>query len=445
MHALDSLMPTDVIRRWPEERRLVALVSAGTHPRWARWSILGEPSETIRCEHDDTSIREAISLLDGASASPSRGSCSFTSGWIVELRYELGGFFEPRSLRECPAGVTMLLHRCDRALVHDNVLDRWHTPSVDDGLLDDLRRNEPDEGGSLSALSSECGATDYATRVRRALEYIRDGDVYQVNVAHTLRAAISGSWRALGADRLESMRPWYGAYIESEPDMAVLSCSPELLVELDGVSRSVVSRPIKGTRSDAVSPDELAHSAKDAAELSMIVDLMRNDLGRVCEPGSIGVASHRQIEHHGHVHHDQGRGVWHAVSTIEGTLRRELGISDLLRACFPAGSITGAPKIRAMQIIEELERCQRGAYCGSIGFVSDSGHACFNVAIRTATLRSESSDRRDGAIEYPVGAGIVAQSRPEDEWLETLHKSAGMRGLRDLAPEIEGRPIEHAL
>jgi anthranilate/para-aminobenzoate synthase component I len=156
---------------------------------------------------------------------------------------------------------------------------------------------------------------------------------------------------------------------------------------------------------------ELLRSAKDQAELNMIIDLERNDLGRVCEIGSVKVTQPRTIEAH--------PTVYHGVATVEGRLRPDVGFLDLLRAAFPGGSITGAPKIRAMEIIEELEPTRRGPYCGAIGYLSADGHVEFNVAIRTMILK-------DGLVHVPVGGGIVADSEPADEYEETLVKARAM-------------------
>ena len=183
--------------------------------------------------------------------------------------------------------------------------------------------------------------------------------------------------------------------------------SPELLLDVDGATRRVVTRPIKGTRPRRVDRRELIESEKDAAELHMIVDLMRNDLGRVCRYGSIRVPRARTIETHGRVHH--------GVGEVVGTLREGVGLGELLRATFPAGSVTGAPKIRAMQIIEELEPVTRGPYCGAMGFISGDGSVRLNVAIRTAVVTG-------AVIDYAVGGGIVADSDPAAEYQESLDK-----------------------
>ena len=199
-------------------------------------------------------------------------------------------------------------------------------------------------------------------------------------------------------------------------DHALICNSPELFLRVspdrETGRRHVVTRPIKGTRPHAAGMEhELRDSKKDQAELNMIVDLERNDLGRICQIGSVRVTNPRQIESH--------PTVYHGVATIEGTLRDDISFVDLLRATFPGGSITGAPKIRAMQIIEELEPTRRGPYCGAIGFVGNDGHIEFNIAIRTMIATA-------GQVHIPVGAGIVADSQPAAEYEETLVKAKAM-------------------
>jgi len=164
---------------------------------------------------------------------------------------------------------------------------------------------------------------------------------------------------------------------------------------------------------------ELRNSIKDQAELNMIVDLERNDLGRICEVGSVKVTEPRVIEAH--------PTVYHGVATIEGTLRRDVGFGDILRAMFPGGSVTGAPKIRAMEIIEELEPVHRGPYCGAIGFIAPDGSMEFNIAIRTMIVK-------DGLVHIPVGGAIVADSNPEEEYEETLVKARAMFDALSIDP-----------
>lgn len=220
--------------------------------------------------------------------------------------------------------------------------------------------------------------------------------------------------------------------VATQPFRAMLSLSPELFLEYDASSRRVITRPMKGTRPCVPGAyEELEASAKDRAELAMIVDLMRNDIGRVCSFGSVQVDVPRSIERHDNA----AGGVWQAIAQISGTLRSGLDAADLIAATFPAGSVTGAPKIRAMQIIDELEPTCRGIYCGSAIHIREDGSVKLNVAIRTALIESDSAcgdspapDHLRGTLRYSVGAGIVADSVPASEWQETLVKAGVISG-----------------
>jgi para-aminobenzoate synthetase component 1 len=263
---------------------------------------------------------------------------------------------------------------------------------------------------------------DYLRAVGRALEYIRAGDVFQVNISQRFTsggvAGPMGETDALTLYlRLKARSPApYAAFLRWK-DLAIASASPELFYESSG--RRIVTRPIKGTRPRGATEeedrrliDELSRSAKDRAELTMIVDLERNDLGRVCEYGSIRVVDPMSIETFAQVHH--------LVATVEGNLRDGSGPIDVVRAVFPGGSITGAPKIRAMEIIDELEPIRRGVYTGAIGYFGRGGVSAFNIAIRTLFIEGD-------RVHYQVGGGIVADSDPEAEYHETLTKGLGLR------------------
>jgi len=256
---------------------------------------------------------------------------------------------------------------------------------------------------------------DWIARVRRAHEYIAAGDIYQVNLTHTLESPWTGpTGEFYPVFRGDNAAPC-SAYL-SLGDTAVLSASPETFLRIeDGI---ISTRPIKGTRprgadaqTDAAAARELLASPKERAELIMITDLLRNDLGQVCLYGSVSVPSLCELESFTHVHH--------LVSTVEGRLRPGTSPIDALRACYPGGSITGAPKKRVREIIRELESAPRGIYTGAIGFIDWSGRAVFSVAIRTLVIR-------EGRASYGVGAGIVADSDPRQEYEETLHKAAGL-------------------
>ncbi len=248
-------------------------------------------------------------------------------------------------------------------------------------------------------------------------EYIAAGDVYQVNLSQRFHAPFAGSPLELYR-RLRARNPApFGAYLEFG-DARVASISPERFVRLDAATRTAEARPIKGTRPRGTTPArdralgrELGESEKDRAENVMIVDLLRNDLGKVCRPGSVRVPSLFALESHPTVHH--------LVSTVTGELADGADAFDLLLAAFPGGSVTGAPKIRAMQIIAELERAPRALYCGAIGYVSATGGMDFNIPIRTIVLQG-------GNATFHAGAGIVWDSEPAAEYEETLAKARAM-------------------
>jgi para-aminobenzoate synthetase component 1 len=255
----------------------------------------------------------------------------------------------------------------------------------------------------------------YVDAVHRVQDYISAGDVFQVNLARRFAIA-TGASPLDNYLRLREENPGaLGGFFRSQ-DQTILCSSPELFLELRG--RQVVTRPIKGTRprsndprANSLNRSELAGSEKELAELNMIVDLMRNDLGRVCAPGSIRVVQTGEIEAH--------PTVYHRVATIEGTLRSNESWTTLLAASFPGGSITGAPKIRAMQIIDELEPVPRGIYCGSIGYIGVDGSMSLNIAIRTMVQRRH-------RVHVFAGSGIVADSDAKQEHEEIGAKARGM-------------------
>jgi para-aminobenzoate synthetase component 1 len=260
----------------------------------------------------------------------------------------------------------------------------------------------------------------YRAAIHRALEYIAAGDIYQVNLSQRFEAPFAGDpFEAYLELRRRSPAP-YAAYLNL-PEVRVLSSSPELFLKLDPQTRMVRTRPIKGTRprgatgaEDAALAAELHASAKDRAENVMIVDLERNDLGRVAEIGSVEVTGLWDLESYANVHH--------LTSTVSARLREGLGAVDLLRATFPGGSITGAPKIRAMEIIDELEPTARSVYTGAIGRFGFDGSVDLNIAIRTALITQ-------GRAYFQAGGGIVADSDPDAEYEETLHKASAMASV----------------
>ncbi|HQX49102.1 MAG TPA: aminodeoxychorismate synthase component I [Planctomycetaceae bacterium] len=274
-----------------------------------------------------------------------------------------------------------------------------------------------------SDVYSDFTRDQYTTAVARVIEYIRAGDIFQANLSQRLIAPWSGTATQLYSS-IRTNNPAPFCALLKVDDFSIVSASPERFLKVDR-SRLVETRPIKGTRrrqrspiADLYASDELSTSEKDRAENVMIVDLLRNDISRSCKAGSVRVTGLCEVE--------KFETVLHLVSTVVGTLRDDRDAWDLMSGCFPGGSITGAPKIRATEIIAELEPTVRGAYCGSLFFRGPCGDFDSSILIRTFTLK-------DGWVQFPVGGGIVADSDPLDEYRETLHKASGMiRALRSV-------------
>jgi len=280
-----------------------------------------------------------------------------------------------------------------------------------------LRRSALDSRESALKLqvNSNFSQNEYIAAVRKAKEYIKKGDIYQVNLSQEFSLKTSLSAEQI-YQRLRNFSPsCFSAYFDAG-DFQILSSSPERFLKLDG--NIVSTRPMKGTRPrgknkarDRGLKEELLKSAKDKAELMMIVDLERNDLGRVCDYDSIRVQKLRQIEEY--------KTVFQTTATVCGRLHPEKDRIDLLRACFPGGSITGCPKIRSMEIIEELEPGRRNVYTGCLGYLSFGRDMDFNILIRTML-------KKDDQLYFGVGGGVVADSDPQLEYEETLVKARGM-------------------
>lgn len=299
-------------------------------------------------------------------------------------------------------------------LIYRHADHSWHEVGALWEKITRAEAREPGVGGRLE-FTPEITREHFCAMVRRAQEYIAAGDIYQVNLAHRLTAP----WHGDAFSFYEALRHYspapHAAYL-ALGGRELLSSSPEHFLKMSG--RAIRTRPIKGTRPRRAAPDadtlsayELCTSPKEAAELVMITDLERNDLGRVCEYGSVTVRELLKLE--------SFEQVFHLVSTVEGRLRAEVDHVGALRACFPGGSITGAPKKRAREIIAELEPTPRGLYTGALGWFGFNGESQFSIAIRTVVVESDRA-------HFHVGAGIVADSVPEQEWQETLDKAAGI-------------------
>ena len=281
--------------------------------------------------------------------------------------------------------------------------------------------------GLRSQPRSNISRAGFISAVERAQAYIHAGDIYQANLSHRLTAPCELSGWEMFQDLLAVSPAPFAAYLDCDGGsrqsrFAIASSSPEQFLHLSGAH--VVTRPIKGTRPraaeatrDAQLAYELQTSPKELAELVMITDLLRNDLGKVCEYGSVQVPEMARLEKFAQVQH--------LVSTVEGRLRPEVTHFAAFASCFPGGSVTGAPKFRAMEIIDELEPVSRGPYCGAIGYLGFNRESQLSIVIRTAICHP-------GVVHFNVGAGIVADSQPEAEYEETLAKARGFLGALDL-------------
>ena len=264
-------------------------------------------------------------------------------------------------------------------------------------------------------LTSNMSAEEYLETAQKTIDYIHAGDIFQVNLSQRLLCRATTDAVSL-YQRLRQRNPATFAGYFAMNEFEIASASPERFLQ---VTQGVVeARPIKGTRARIAMPEadlyaaaDLQQSEKDRAENVMIVDLLRNDISRVCDPDSVFVTDLCRLEVY--------ETVQHLVSVVQGRLRSDANVFDLLRATFPGGSITGAPKVRAMELIAELEPTARGAYCGSLGYIGFNGDMDFSILIRTITAGK-------GWWQFPVGGGIVAQSNPQREYAETWEKAVGM-------------------
>jgi len=360
------------------------------------------------------------------------GDLPFAGGAMGYLGYDLARNWMPLVQRQATLGVPELaLGIYDWAVVVDHHKERaWLTGQGRDprtaacwaSLVDALSTVEKHRDHVAVAppelLHNSLSRSEYATAFARIQHYIREGDCYQVNYAQHMQAGFDGDPLDLYQQIRRSNPAPYGVYMDFGSGQ-LLGSSPEQFLQLDG--GRVQTRPIKGTRprghtvgQDRLLRSELMNSAKDRAENLMIVDLLRNDLGRVCVPGSIRVPELFKTESFATVHH--------LVSTVTGELAKGTDAIDLLRACFPGGSITGAPKLRAMQVIDELEPVRRDIYCGSVLRLGFDGCMDSNITIRTLL-------NTGGGLHYWAGGGIVADSDCAAEYQESLDKSAAFLAL----------------
>lgn len=457
------LIPPDLLDRLPPGPGRFLLESPGGPPDIARYSFFGVapflrmvsrgrriglagPEGKRTLEGDPLAVLD--SLLDAHRTDPVPGLPPFQGGAVGYLAYDLGRLLEPvpataRDDLQVPdlylgfyRTVAALDHRDGTLWILGPDAPRWAEALTWDGAAAPAPgagapASAPAEGAAPAApaagavpmvpvpgapgLWSNFSPEGYRAAVRRAIDYIYAGDVFQVNLAQRFVAWVPCSpWDLYRRLRAVNPAP-FAAYLDCG-DFVVVPASPERFLYVEG--GRVETRPIKGTRPRGATPEddaaraaELLASEKDRAELNMIVDLERNDLGRVCRTGTVRVPDRRRLEAY--------PTVFHTVATVTGELKPGTTAGQLLRATFPGGSITGAPKVRAMAIIEELEGVRRGVYCGAIGYLAFSGTLDLNIAIRTLVVRG-------GWAYFHAGGGIVAGSDPEAEYAETLAKARGL-------------------
>ncbi|MCG9479772.1 MAG: aminodeoxychorismate synthase component I [Actinomycetia bacterium] len=364
---------------------------------------------------------------------------SFKGGFMGYFSYDLKNYIEklPQSAADHYCMPLIYLVQFRHLAAYSHRKKRWyciknfqkrHWPKIcsamerEAGFIEGLGQGSKDVGSSILAryrekdygnieLQSNFSKKEYMEAVRQAKEYITAGDIYQVNLSQRFTCDAPIEPEDFYYILREVNAAPFSAFIKGD-DFCVASSSPERFIFCS--QDSIQTRPIKGTRprghnilQDYKYSRQLKHSIKDRAELNMIVDLERNDLGKFCDYGSVKVSGHAVIEMYARV--------IHSVSTVTGKMKNKVTVADIIKAAFPGGSITGAPKIRAMQIIDQLEPCTRGVYTGSIGYISIDGTMDLNIAIRTLIVKNN-------CYYFNVGGGIVADSDPESEYLETLDK-----------------------
>jgi anthranilate synthase component 1 len=446
LHITPLAVPAAVLRtlaarapeRWP------VLLESAAHGPLGRYSLLvHQASATLTRDAQGRVEAQGMELAPGGfldnlaawyarEARPDQGHdkpLPFTGGWIVYLGYEVAAEIEP-SLQLPPATgpFSAFALRVEHLAVHDQGTGMVYAVSstadyaAHQHLVAELHAAAKQPGVedarpvAIASLLEEAPELHLA-RVRAAKDHIAAGDIYQANLSRPWRLELrdaDDAGRVYAALRAANPAP-FAASVRFG-GMTILSSSPERLMRING--REVSTRPIAGTRPRLGDAEqqlrdraELVGHPKERAEHIMLIDLERNDLGRVCEAGSVTVNEYMVTETYAHVHH--------IVSNVRGTLREDRSPIDALRALFPGGTITGCPKVRCMQIIAELEGAGRGAYTGSLGWLGDDGDADFNILIRTLTMNGRH-------IELRAGGGIVADSIPERELEETRAKARGL-------------------
>jgi anthranilate synthase component 1 len=427
LHRLDPVRYPHLLQSSAQGRFDILFAFPGESLRLDASGILSGP-DGVETEGGDF-LESLDRWFQQQAGSPAHHGLPFTGGWFVYLGYELASQIEPCLHLHAPQGTlpVAIATRFASAVIYDHEKDTGYivTEAASADRADAIRRDIATPAradvatgsGALGGAICEAAADDFLDAVRRIHDYIREGDVFQVNLSRPWDVAARE-----GVDvpdlyaRLCRHNPAPFAGLARWDQAAIISSSPERLVRVRG--RTVETRPIAGTRprsrssqADTAYSDELMAHPKERAEHIMLIDLERNDLGRISVPGSVQVDEFMVLESYAHVHH--------IVSNVRGELRPEVTPGQVIAAVFPGGTITGCPKVRCMEIIAELEGEARSAYTGSMGYINRDGSMDLNILIRTMTVE-------DGRIRLRAGAGIVADSVPEAELDETRAKARGL-------------------
>jgi anthranilate synthase component I len=465
----DLETPISAVLRFAEEDTVFLLESAEAAERFGRYSFLGfDPKRTLSYRNGVYTVVDADGVREVPAADPFRGLAeilgqksvaplpnlpAFVGGAVGFFSYDAVRYLErlpgaPPDDLDIPEAIFAVT---DTLVVFDHLRHKVLVVSLLDaaGLrdvegegfaaayrraADDVRRVAERLSAPLTRRTSNAGSgplevtsnftkEGYEEAVEKAKEYIRAGDAFQVVPSQRFSAEVGELDPLLLYRGLRTVNPSpYMTYLKMG-DLALVGASPEPLVRVEG--RRVMTRPVAGTRwrggtveEDAVLAEELLADGKERAEHVMLVDLGRNDLGRVSEVGSVELAGFMEVERYSHV--------MHIVSTVEGDLRKDLTALDALAAAFPAGTVSGAPKVRAMEIIDELEPTRRGPYAGAMGYFGIDGRLDTCITLRTALLK-------EGRIYFQAGGGVVADSVPSSEYEETRNKAGAIRQALEVA------------
>lgn len=406
-------------------KKFPALLASNTkNTKTGRFSLLMAKSNKVLQAHTPEQLTSVLKQLDFDIEKNNADGLPFHSGWFVYLSYASIMVWEPTftDIQHDQKQPLALAIRCKSAVIIDHIKDEYWLVANSKKRIKKLKKLIENQHCSTVGFNNNLtlqkdDVNAYIAKVNRAKNYIKQGDVYQVNLAR--------NWQVKAEQQIDALELYTSLSLHNPAPFAgflqyknfsVISSSPERLVKVE--DHIIESRPIAGTRprhtdkyKDQALIDELINHPKEQAEHVMLIDLERNDLGRVSEIGSIEVDEFMAVESYAKVHH--------IVSNIKGQLNPNTSFSDVIKATFPGGTITGCPKIRCMQIIDELEDHPRGAYTGSMGYITDDGKMDLNILIRTFTLV-------DNHLSFHAGAGIVYDSIAENEAIESMHKAEAL-------------------